>query len=229
MKKGVEIIKGDHDETIIQYSEKPGEPKKIDVYLTTRAGISWPKADHPGYFCVIGLKDEPGITGKKPLVLLAEREHHHMERYFERLTINARRLYSENLFADLEHNQGFERSFRDFVRDRKVEGIRLIDSSEFEDFEHIVSLIRQKKKDGLLSIEEGTVLNNQIQSMTTDDLQDIKKNFPAVAALCRVLGSYEFFPWQKPHSGFVGFSNIEDRGQSKTIWNGEYNEVVIND
>ena len=222
MKKDIEIFK-DRDKINI-VSKKPDEPKRVDTYLTPRAGVSWPSPNSPGYYCILGLKDEPTLTEKKPLVLLAEGQSELMEKFFERLSITANRLFCNRIFANLEHNKGFQDSLYKFVRQRKLFGIRPWDSSEFEDFHHGTSLIKQYKRHNALIISENTILLRQIQSMTPDDVREkFEERFYAVAALCRVLGSFEAWPWYKPGSGTAGFGNFEDRTGGGG-WNGNYQE-----
>ena len=223
MKKDIKIFKDGYKINIIL--KKPDGTRKIDIYLTIRAAISWPSPNSPGYYCIFGLKEEPTLTEKNPLVLLAEGQAELMEKFFERLIANANRLYCERLFANLEKNKGFEDSLYKFVRQRELEGIRPWDSSEFEDFNHGVSLIRQYKRHNALIIPENTVLLRQIQSMTPEDIKEqFEERFYAVAALCRVLGSFEAWPWSKPSSEFVGFSNFRHRTRTGNEWDGSYQE-----
>lgn len=227
MKKKPKIFK-DREKIIFQYPKEPGTLQRVDTYLTTRASVSWPSPNVPGYYCILGLKDEPTLTEKKPLVLLAEGQDELMEKFFERLAVTANRLFCNRIFANLKHNRGFEDSLYKFVRQRKLEGIRPWDSSEFEDFDHGVSLIRQYKRDNALIISEKSVLLRQIQSMTPDDLSEkFEERFYAVAALCRVLGSFEAYPWHKPAYGTVGFGNFDDRGRGGGGWNGQYQEIIL--
>jgi hypothetical protein len=223
MKKKPKIFM-DREKLIFQYSKEPGSMQRVDTYLTTRAGISWPSPNSPGYYCILGLKDESTLTEKRPLVLLAEGEDELMEKFFERLSVTANRLFCNRIFANLEHNKGFEDSLFKFVRQRKLEGIRPWDSSEFEDFDHGVSLIRQYKRNNALIISEKSILLTQIQSMTPDDLSEkFESRFYAVAALCRVLGSFEAYPWYSPRSGTISFGNFDDR--NKSDWDGSYQEM----
>lgn len=75
-----------HDgKIIIQRGSEVGKPPKMSAYLTTRGGISWPTANSPFYFCILGLKDEPTLTERNPLMLLFEDETPLMEKCFEKL------------------------------------------------------------------------------------------------------------------------------------------------
>ena len=214
MKKNVEIFKDKGKVCIVQ--TRPDNPPRTDRYLTVRTGISWPKANSPGYYCILGLADQRTLTEKKPLVLLAEGKNDLLEKFFEKLIVNANRLYSERVFANLEKNKGFEKSLYKFIRNRKTGSIRPWDSDEFEDFDHGISLINQYKQHRALRIPN-SILLRQLQSATPDDVNKFEEQFYAVAALCRVLGSFEAYPWRRSegeNSGFTGFANIYDRAKN---------------
>jgi len=226
MEKELKIFR-DRDEINIQYPKKPGKPPRIDTYLTMRGGISWPSANSSGYYCIFGLKKEPTLTDKKPLVLLAEGQHHPLEKFFERLTLNANRLYCKRLFANVENNKGFEESLLKFVRERKIDNIRPWDSSQFEDLQHGVALVSQYKTDGALEIPENTTLGEQVRNMTPEDLREKpEERFYAVMALIRVLGSFEHYPWRKNSGGFTGFANFKDRERSGNE-GGHFEEIFV--
>ena len=203
--KELKIFK-DRDEIVIQYPKKPGKPPIIDTYYTMRAGISWPSANSPSYYCIFGLKKEPTLTDKKPLLLLVEGEHHPIEKFFKKLTYSANHLQCKQLLANTENNKGFEGSLLKFVREKKIYNIRLLDSSEFEDFQHGAALISQWKTDHALEIPENTTLGKQVTTMTPEDLKDKpEERFYAVMALIRVLGFFDLYPWRKNRGESFGF------------------------
>ncbi len=218
----------DRDEINIQYPKKQGKPPTVETYLTMRAGISWQAANSPSYYCIFGQKKEYTLKDKKPLILLSEGECNPMEKFFERLTLNANALFCERLFADTENNKGFEDSLRKFVRERKIDNIRLWDSSEFEDFQHGAALISQRKTDHALEIPENTILGKQVRTMTPEDLRDKpEERFYAVMALIRVLESFEHYPGRKNRGGFTGFANFKDRERSGKEWDGSCQEIIV--
>jgi len=224
MEKKIKTIK-DGGRIIRLHPKEPGKLQRIEEFLITRTAISWPTPNSPGYACFFGLEDKPTLTEKKPLVYLAEVQDELMERFFEKLVAKFNELYCDRLFANVEKNRGFEDSLYKFVRERKLGGIYLTDSSIFEDFDYGTSLIRQHKRDHSLIISANTVLLKQIRSMTPDDVgQEFETRFYAIAALCRVLGSFEAYPWHKPASGTAGFGNFEDRPGCGGGWDGSYQE-----
>jgi hypothetical protein len=218
----------DRSEINIQYPQKQGKPPRVDTYITMRAGISWPSANSPSYYCIFGQKKEPTLTDKKPLVLLAEGEHHPMEKFFERLVLNANRLYCKRLFANTENNKSFEDSLLKFVRERKIDNVRPWDSSQFEDLQHGAALVRQYKTDRALEIPEGTILGKQVTTMTPEDLKDKpEERFYAVMALIRVLESFEHYPGGNKGGGFTGFTNFKHRERSGSEDSGNYEEIFV--
>ncbi|MGB2930595.1 MAG: hypothetical protein WBB70_17030 [Desulfobacterales bacterium] len=226
MAKRPNIFK-DRDKIIIEHQQEQGKPRKIEEYWTVRGGISWPTTTTPGYYCLFGLKDEPTTTDKKPLVLLAEGKAQLPTKFFEKVAVSSRRLCCDRLYADLDdHHKGLEDSFRKFVREGKIEGIRLLDSSEFFDIDHGSLLIKQWKRDGALIVPKRTILRDQLETVSGDiTLSDLEKDFYAIAALIRVLISFEIYPWSKPSKQFAGFSNWKQR--IKTEKNTEYEEYYV--
>ena len=112
-------FKRDRDEILRIFSKEPDEPQRVDVFLETRAGLSWPSAKSPGFFCVLGLEKVPGDV--KPLMLLAEGESADMEIFFNRYAVSANTCYCEKAFARVEDNPGFTQSLRKFIRGRGIE------------------------------------------------------------------------------------------------------------
>jgi hypothetical protein len=215
VEKPDEIMKGDRANAVLfRYDARDGRPRRIDAYHVLRAGVSWPGADSPGYYCIFGLKDEPSLSGKNPLVLLDEGEHSLLEKFLERLVIRSNRYRCESIFVNLEENSGFEDSLRKFVKDRKLDPPRLLDSFIFENLGYGGALIRQRLKDDDLVMHKESILGRQVGSITPDDLRDRpEERFYAVMALTRVLGSFEHFPWRNRGTGPVGFTNILDRSR----------------
>jgi hypothetical protein len=204
----------ERDKVIFHYPQQEGRPVRIDEYWCVRGGISWPVASRPGYFCLFGLKDEPTLTDKKPLVLLAEGEAQLPTKFFEKVAVSSRRIYCDRLYADLDDNhKGLKDSFLKFVREGKLEGLRLLDSSEFYDLDHGSLLIKQWNQDDALIIPKKTILRDQLASVPGDvTLSDFEKDFFAIAALIRVLISFEIYPWRSPsRQQFTGFSNWKHR------------------
>ena len=220
-KSKINIFK-DGYKIIFQYPKEEGKLQRIDEYFTIRGGTSWPGIAAPGYYCLIGMKDEPTLTDKYSLVLLAEGEAQLPDKFTEKMVLSAKRLHCERLFADLrDENKGYEDSIYNFVRREKIKGIRLYDSSEFDDPERGSLLIKQWHHDKALVIREGTILSEQLKTMTPEDLKD--EHFYAVMALICVLASFEAYPWRKPtRAGSVGFSNWAKKGNQKPESSYEY-------
>jgi len=225
MARRLEQIFKDRDKICFVYVEE-GKPPDIVEYWTIRGGITWPSINAPGYYCIFGLKDEPTLTDKYPLELLAEGDAQLPEKFAEKVVLSAKRLHCEKLFVDLrDENKGHEDSLYNFVRKHKIEGIRLSDSSEFDDPERGSLLIKQWHHDKALVIKEGTILSEQLKKMERDSLKD--ERFYAVMALIRVLASFEFYPWHKPsrRAPSIGFSSWLNRNRKKD--DGEYKEIYV--
>ena len=207
------IMEGDHPgEVLLQYEARDGRPRRVDAYHATRAGVSWPGADCPGYYCILGLKNEPSISQSPPIELLDEGELSILEKFYERMLLQGNRYRCESMFGNLEDNEGFLDSLRRFVRERKLAMPRLLDSSAFENLNFGIALIKQRLMDDELVVPKGSILGRQVGSITPDDLREQpEERFYAVMALARVIGSFEYYRWEKCRPGFVGFTNITSR------------------
>ena len=189
-----------------------GAHRRIDAYHVTRAGVSWPGADCPGYYCILGLKNEPSISQSPPVEILDEGEHSFLEKFLERVILRSNHYRCESVFANLEQHRGYLDSLRRFVRERKLDMPRLLDSSVFENLDYGVALIKQRIMDDELAVPKGCILGRQVGSITPDDLRERpEERFYAVMALSRVICSFEYYPWRKTRRGFVGFENIISR------------------
>ena len=228
MEKPDEIIQSSMPERVILvYHAKQGKARRVDAYHVIRAGISWPRPDSPGYYCIFGLKDERTFLNKKPLVLLDEDEQSTLDRFFERLVIRTKKYQCEMAFANLENNIGFESSLRRFVDERKMEALLPRDSSEFENVTYGTVLINQKLRNEELVIPKNSILARQVGSMTPDDLKDRpEERFYAVMAMLRVLGSFEYYPWRRNGRGEVLFLNFQNRNK-KSNRDGGYYEITV--
>lgn len=207
------IMKGNHPgEVLLQYEARDGRPRRVDAYHATRAGVSWPGADCPGYYCILGLKNEPSISQSPPIELLDEGEHSILEKFYERMLLQSNRYRCERIFAKLEDNEGYLASLRRFIRERKLEMPRLLDSSVFENLNYGVALIKQRLLDDELVVPKGSILGRQVGSITPDDLRErTEERFYSVMALVRVISSFEYYPWKKCRPDSIGFTNITSR------------------
>jgi len=193
-------ITKDDDGKITWCSRQEGKPPQLKTYLTTRAGVTWPKpsVDVPGYYCILGIEDRSALSNKKPLVVLNEGESPDRDPFFEKLTLNTNRWHCDQVYADLSKKvDNWHGALYQFVRNRNIDGVTLFDSSEFTDFEEGITLIRQKIDDDSLQIPE-SVLRSQLAGVTPESIKNLEENFYAVAALIRVLSSFEVYPFRKP-------------------------------
>jgi hypothetical protein len=228
MEKPDGIMQGNRpEEVLFLFDPKNGRPRRVEAYHTTRAGISWPGLDSPGYFCIFGLKDERTFNGKKPLELLDEYEHPILDDFFERLVIRTKKNLCAMALANLGNYPGFDDSLRRFVNERKMDSLRPYDSSEFENLNHATVLINQKLREGSLIVPKETILARQLGSITPEDVREKpEERFYAVMALVRLIGSFEYYPWRKNSSNSVRFTNISSRSLKTKADDEEYIEFT---
>ena len=199
------IIDEDRDEVTIEHPPEQGKPLRIITYFGPRCGISWPTPTSPGYFAIFALRDEPTLTEKRPLVLLTEGEAPLRKKFFEKLALWTQRLGCHRLFANISgDNEGWYNSFLKFTQQEKIDKIRVLDSSEFEDLERGVMIIKEWHADKALVIAKNTVLAKQLEDMTLEDLKEKPdEQFYALMTLIRVLTSFEIYGCQGGCVGLV--------------------------
>ena len=97
-------------------------------------------------------------------------------------------------------------------------GIFLRDSSEYmSDIDHCIMQIRQWHLNGALKIPKSSILGAQLAQIGLYEIKEIDQRFHAIAALMRLLMSFEAYPWRRQgHDEGVSITNIGDRGKTKT-------------
>lgn len=223
------IVDEDRDEVTIIHPPEQEKTRRIRTYFAPRGGISWPTPTSPGYYAIFALSDEPTLTEKRSLVLLTEGEAPLRKKFFEKIALWTRRLGCRRLFANTTgDNEGWYDSFLKFVRQEKIDKIRVLDSSEFEDLERGVMIIKEWHADNALVIAKDSVLAKQLGDMTLEDLKEKPdEQFYAVMTLIRVLTSFEIYPWNRPKKrGSTDFSNWSNRDRGEESKN-DYQEVYV--
>jgi len=187
-------------------------PPVIKVLFDRRCGFQWPTVENPGYFCILGLLDEPTMDGRVPRILLAEAESVVQDQFFEQMLAQCKKWGCKRLFGDLSNRwAAHEAALYAFGRKRGVRGLEVQNAVEFGDFEQARPVIRkyakkhEDEKQGALRCNSiafkfaDTIQQKQLSTMTPADFQGHpEQRFYAVAALNYVLMSWEMFPWIKP-------------------------------
>lgn len=210
--KDVEVIK-ERDKIFFFHPKEPGKTQCIEEFWTIRAGVSWPTAKAPGYYCIIGAKDDLEAADRVSLDLIDEGQSEVFEKLFEKIMLNTKRFGCEKIYARIDGNKSPERAYYRFRGQRKIDCPGLSDSSEFENFNQDVPLIRQWIEKGALKIDPNSCLGEQLANLKADDVnENFDVNFYSVAALCRVLKSFNVYPFQRGgRHRFTGFNNFKHR------------------
>ena len=193
-----------------------GADDKKAEYIAIRGGLSLPVilrvkgGMSPFYFICIGqLWDERSrYEGYKEqmgkLVVLCEdvfEEHLNQNRFFKALTDAARRFWCDEFYTNIEGDDPQEdppsiTAFKRFISENKVTPYTTIKQAPFaEDFHFRVALIRRYLSEGRVTIPDGSILKNQLRSITDDDWTN-DSLFHAINACGYVLASF----WKSPPS-----------------------------
>ncbi len=216
MIKNVKVI-DEHGKILFIYPMEPGKPQRIDEFWTIRAGVSWPTAKARGYYSIIGAKDDLGAADRVSLVLINEGQSGVLEKLFKKIMLNTKRFKCERIYAKLDGDKAPERAYYRFRGQKKIDCPGLLDSSEFENFNQDITLIRQWLEKGALKVDSNSCLGEQLANLKADDVnENFEVKFYAVAAFCRVLKSLNIYPFQRSGGrGSVYFTNLLDRGKSQ--------------
>ena len=178
-----------------------GGETKLVHYSDVRAGLSWPTATSPGYYCILGEEYHEsnkfeGMERKDNLKLLSEHESQGMslDELFSKLTDDTSLLRCSKIFTDMsDENTGYVESFREFVVGIKNGGY--LDEAPYADnFLLGVSWIQDWTKSGKLDIPEKTIVRSQLKQITKAGIADSPEtNYYAFNALRFVVGAFHKF------------------------------------
>jgi len=167
-----------------------GEEKPI-VCQAVRGGLSFPNADSPGYFIIIGQNPQMNEQRKKPIVIFKEFEADIPTELYKELVNVSREFLCWDYFADFNLNSmELYESFSQYMRKRDLGKITL-DPAVLTDWNTSILLIQEWINDKSLTIPFGGIVHDQLKRMTREDRKDSRKPvFYAVNALRSVLGSF---------------------------------------
>jgi len=164
--------------------------KKVFHLDRTVGGVSWPTADSPGYYCILGR--DPGLHEKikKRLILLSEDEAKLPNELYKKIAGAAQKLLCRQFYADLnEQSRDFYSAFSEYMVKGDLRQIS-IDKPILTNWNTSILTMQQWKKDDALEISE-SILRTQLGKMGPEDRKDARKPFlHAVDGLRCALGEF---------------------------------------
>jgi hypothetical protein len=128
------------------------EGKPDIIFLDVRAGLVWPYRTQPGYWLILGQRDEQDALGKYPLVLLDEGESRNLSILFGSLTDSAVRLLCEDAYVDMsEENDCYRHAFSRYCDEGNIKRVFMVSAPYVDNFDYGTGLIREYVKDEALS------------------------------------------------------------------------------
>lgn len=193
----IKTVRRDKDTEKIHH-EIDGQPDVI--YLDIRAGLAWPYQTQPGYWLILGQRDERNAFGKHPLVLIDERKAKDLSKLFNSLTDAAVRVGCEDVYVDRnEENLCYCEAFWRYLDEGNIQRVFLNPASYIENFEFGIGLIREWLKDKALEIDRNSIIARQLGQIPESVLEEEKKDaYFALHALRFVLASFVKNPWRAP-------------------------------
>jgi len=155
---------------------------------------------HPGYYCIFAQGNYPTLSGKLPLVLLAEAEDALPHKFFQKMIKAAKEFQCREFYKEYQKDEReLMTLFANVCRYQRVSNIDFKRAKISDNFGFGVALAREWAQDGALNISEGTILRTQLSGISSDDLaHNPEEKFFAVDALRLLIGSIEKEPWQVP-------------------------------
>jgi hypothetical protein len=209
-----------------------GKAPTVEMFLDRRAGMTFPTANNPGYYCVFGLRQVISHKDKRPMELLAEYETHNQTALFLSLVKTMRLLQCSVVYADCSKAfESAEMELEQVLTRLNVSTIGLYDASEFDGFESQYASFEAARapldaygRKGLLKIpgafrEWGNPDKGRVPgfSLITRDLQSAGKDtvkaarpwesYPAANAFNHVIMSYVISPYQEPEKDYSTTKN----------------------
>jgi hypothetical protein len=188
------ICKGRTSTGIIMVEILDGDKKETLLFRGTRTGLSWPTAQSPGFYVLLGQENKKNVIGNYSLRLIREGEEQIPAQLFEKMASDAGTFFCEEIYADLsnasERSRGYVAAFDVFRKERRRQKLYLRPGPF--DFGHGIFVIRGLVKEGAIDIPRGTTVFEQLKSITSEDLRgQPEEKFYALTALCFAVGSFE--------------------------------------
>jgi hypothetical protein len=170
------------------------------IYLDIRAGLVWPYQTQPGYWLIMGQRDEQNAFGKYPLALLEEGEAKDLSRLFGSVTDAAVRLKCEDVYVDMsEENDCYRHEFSRYRDEGNIKRVFMKSAPYVENFDYGIGLIREYVKDEALEINRNSIIAKQLGQIPESVLEENQKDeYFAVQALRYVLAGFVKSPWRAP-------------------------------
>jgi hypothetical protein len=188
------ICKGRTSTGIVTVEVLDGDKRETLLFRGVRCGLSWPTAQSPGFFVLLGQENKKNITGHYPLRLLREGEEQIPAQLFEKMAGDAGSFFVEEIYTDLsgasERSRGYVAAFDAFRRERRRQKLYLRPGPF--DFSHGIFVLKGLTRDGSLYVPKDSIVFEQLKTITSEDLRgDPENKFYAVNALRFVIGSFE--------------------------------------
>ncbi len=187
-------------------ASKDGETR-IVKYSDVRAGLSWPQASAPAYYCMLGeefLTEEEGIQKQKGgLRWFAEYEFPglSLNDFFAKLTDDCVQFGCHKIYTDMGENcRDFVIEFGDYVREKSIRQGDLDPAPFVDNFFLGVSIIEDWTRTKRLELPQDTIVYEQLKRITKPDLEESPELiFYAVNALCFVVAAFhKYRPYHSP-------------------------------
>jgi hypothetical protein len=178
---------------LIEIQGEDGKTKQEEL-RGVRCGLTFPCSMAPGYFVLIGQSAKSNLTGRYPLRLVTESKADMPSELFRTLLDQMGVFRCFEIFTDRgEKNQSYLAAFKkEMTEKRDLQDIKIDFAPYYENFQHGILLVKEWHKSGDLEIYRGTILHDQLKSITTENLKENSQaSYFAINALRYVVASFD--------------------------------------
>lgn len=186
-----------------------GKSDELVLCRDVRGALVYPGIKSPGYAGIFALRNYMNEKGKFPLKLLREVSDGNPGKLFKKLFNAAQQLVCRTFYADMRKEKlDLWNLFNDYARHHAHINITLEPAPFIRNVDFGLGLVSEYVSNGGVEVGEGTLLHDQLSTLTEEDLgPEFEDSYFAVNALRYVVGSLESEPWRAP--------NLFPRGRSR--------------
>jgi hypothetical protein len=177
---------------LIEIQDEDGKTTQEEL-RGVRCGLTFPTPVSPGYFLLLGQAVKTNLTGRYPLRFLTESKAEKPSELFRSLLDQIGVFHCWEIFTDRsEKNESYLKALKSAREERELQHVKVEFAPFYENFSHGVRLVREWFGDGDLQISKGTILHDQLKSITLEDLKESSQtSLFAVHALRFLIGAYD--------------------------------------
>ena len=193
----------------------PGGQESEYQYQSVRIGLVFPTVDNPSYFVVGGMEiDDPYFASERGLVRVigeVEIADLSLDSLFNAVTDSYTSMLCDQVYMDFAANEDYRMRFWNYLDQHNLR-TSLLDVP-YKDVVLRFSLLRDFNDSGNLAVDKGSVLYQDLQSVSKESLRDNPESkFYRLNALSFLIAGFEKYKPVKPLRDTSRLSTRRDQG-----------------